>query len=340
MLSLIVYLAVTGCTTISPGGQSNPAPLITTAVPAAFAVSNPNYRSTHVTSGEPMGVISYQLVSSPTNALRYWYLPVSERVEPATNVAEIAANRTLEAVCNTLGIQPVTALDVLVRDRVAMVDLPQEFSDQVPAMTSLKALGDAMVATLTEFGDVEKVQFLVEGKIRNFLTTTSAQYDTSLPLTRPKWFNEDPVRNETKVVLYWRWKNSSWIVPLTHYVQGNADLPRQALLELLRGPQGELAQTFAPSVPHLGTEGEQGLVRSFSVRDGIAYIDFEREALDLLVPGDQEIALALDAIVLTLTEFTEITKVQFMVAGKVMAVKIGASNLGTPLRRPRWVNPS
>ncbi|MGE5653211.1 MAG: GerMN domain-containing protein, partial [Bacillota bacterium] len=105
-------------------------------------------------------------------------------------------------------------------------------------------------------------------------------------------------------------------------------------------PQGELAQSFAPSVPITASAGSRGLVRSLAIRDGIAYVDFEKDVLDLLIPGTEEISMALDAIVLTLTEFPEITKVQFMVAGKVMAVKIGALNLGTPFTRPRWVNPS
>ncbi len=340
VLCLIVAIIVTGCTTFNPESQPTPAPLDTITVPTAFAVANPDYRSSHLPTGEPIGVISYQLVSSPSNSLRYWYIPLSERAEPATNVAEIAANRTLASVCEALGIYEVSVLGVQVTNGVAMVDLPQQFSQQVPPMTSLKAVGDAMVATLTEFSDVDKVQFLVEGKVRNFLTTASAQYDTSLPLTRPKWPNEDPPRNETKIVIYWRWKDEPWLVPLTYYVQSGGDLPHQALLELLRGPQGELTQSFAPSVPPLGTDRGKGLIRSFSIREGIAYVDFEKEALDLLILGSDEIALALEAIVLTLTEFPEITKVQFMVAGKVMAVKIGAFNLGTPFARPRWVNPS
>ncbi len=336
---LALVTMITGCTTFVEG-QPSPAPLVTTAVPTAFAVANPDYRSLHIPGSEPVGVISYQLVSSPPNALRYWYIPVSQRVEPVTNIAEVAANQTLASVCQALGIYPVSVRGVEVKDRVAMVDLPLTFSQQVPAMTSLKAVGDALVATMTEFSDIDKVQFLVEGKVRNFLTTASAQYDTSLPLTRPKWPNEDPPRNETKVVLYWRWKDGPRIVPLTYYVPNGSDLPHQALLELLRGPQAEFAQIFAPSIPLMKGDGGKGLVRSFSVREGIAYVDFEKAALDTLILGGQEISQALEAIVLTLTEFPDITKVQFMVAGKVMAVKIGAFNLGTPFTRPRWINPS
>jgi spore germination protein GerM len=346
MVCFLVLLSLSSCTTLPSTNSNQPTPLATVAVPSSFEVSNHDYRSTDAIGEGPMGVISYQLLTAP-NSLRYWYVPVSEIIAPTPDVPLVAANKTLASICKALGIPGVEVTAVRVEDGTGYLDLPQEFSDQVPAMTSLKAVGDALVATLTEFTDVKQVQFLVEGKVKNFLTTGSAQYDTSLPLARPQWLNEDPTRNEPKVLLYWRWKDEPWIVPITFRLEGSGDLPRQALYALLKGPDaqdrlnGDLAQYFLPSVPRLGSSADpQSLVRSFVVRDGVAYVDFEKNVLPMILPGGEDMGMALDAMTLTLTEFPEIKKVQFMVGGKVMAVKIGSVNLGAPLNRPRWINHS
>ena len=278
--------------------------------------------------------IYYKLFS---NGTRYWYYPMTGTTTGNLPLHVQALNQTLLSICSALDLQPITTDTVHIDQNTAELNLPDSFTLGLPSLNAVRSVGDALVMTLTEFSSIEKVQFLIDGKNSNFLSRNSAQYEINLPVTRPQWPNEETLKQENKAVVYWRIPETEHLIPLTIRLQHSDDLSSQALEILLQGPQN-YAPTFWASTLITGQDSDQSFpLKSFSVHESIAYLDLNCDS-SIIDCSDQRSSVAFRAIVQTLTEFSEIEKVQFLFQGKREAVVNGTMNLGDPIQRSLILN--
>lgn len=71
-------------------------------------------------------------------------------------------------------------------------------------------------------------------------------------------------------------------------------------------------------------------VRGLTIRDGLAKVDFSEEFLRYTTAKEK---LVIDAVVLTLTEFSNVDQVQIMVGGKTVSKLPGGTAIDKPIRR-------
>jgi len=137
--------------------------------------------------------------------------------------------------------------------------------------------------------------------------------------------NNDRTAQETmQITIYQATKDAMNLVPEIHVVPKSVH-PAQTALELL---------TTGPSNPELISVVPRGTkVLSVNVKDHIAYADFNDKLIKNNPGGSAEEMLLVAAIVDTLTEFSEIQKVQILVNGKKVDTITGHMDTSEPLSR-------
>lgn len=128
----------------------------------------------------------------------------------------------------------------------------------------------------------------------------------------------------TRVTIYLRAPGEDLLVPVTRTVPHGEDPPTAALRALVAGPQpGERAEAVLPAAVK---------VRSVQTQEGTAAADFSSDIMRMNV-GSMGEALAVAAIVNTLTEFPQIRQVQILVEGRKVESLAGHVDVSRPLAR-------
>ncbi|MBP2655762.1 MAG: Sporulation and spore germination [Firmicutes bacterium] len=133
-----------------------------------------------------------------------------------------------------------------------------------------------------------------------------------------------PVGETQKIIVYRATKDAKNLVPETHVVP-KTNHPAKDAVELLLT---DSKTTDAFSVLPVGTK-----LKGLSVKDGIAYVDFNDKLTKNSGGGSADEILIVAAIVDTLTEFPDIEKVQIMVEGKKVDTLTGHLDVSEPLSR-------
>lgn len=128
----------------------------------------------------------------------------------------------------------------------------------------------------------------------------------------------------SRVTIYLRARGADVLVPVNRSVPPGADLPGAAVRALLAGPLP--GEDLDPPVP-----GNVEL-RSLRVEGGVATADFS-SAITRMNVGSMGEALAVAAIVNTLTEFADIRSVQILVEGRKVETLAGHVDVSAPLER-------
>ena len=177
-------------------------------------------------------------------------------------------------------------------------------------------------AALCGFDTVEEVSFLFDGQKRSRLT-----HGTDVSGV----FTEDLVNVESvatmadsdyadQVQLYFPSASGRMLVPVTRTVFSPADLPT-AILELAKGPKSD-------SGLECPLPGDCG-IRSVSVKNGVATIDFTKEFARIAENSDGG-HQAMQAIVFTASQFPGVKQVSVLVEGKAYQSE--------PRTATTWVN--
>lgn len=133
-----------------------------------------------------------------------------------------------------------------------------------------------------------------------------------------------PAAATMSVTVYYATKDAMYLVPETRTVP-KSDHPAQTAVEqLLSEPKNAALVRTLPE----GTK-----VKGITVKDHIAYVDFDGTLLKKGHGGSAGEILAVGSIVNTLTEFPEIYKVQIMVEGKKVETLYGHLDTSEPLSR-------
>ncbi|HWR41818.1 GerMN domain-containing protein [Sporomusa sp.] len=127
-----------------------------------------------------------------------------------------------------------------------------------------------------------------------------------------------------QLVVYHATKDAMYLVPEAYKVPVNSHPARTAIELLLAGTKNPELVSVMPS----GTK-----VKNLTVKDHIAYVDFDDKLIKKNVGGSASETLLVGAIVNTLTEFPDIHKVQILVEGKKIETISGHMDTSEPLSR-------
>jgi spore germination protein GerM len=127
-----------------------------------------------------------------------------------------------------------------------------------------------------------------------------------------------------KITIYHATKDAQYLVPETQVISVNDHPAKEAIERLIAGTK----QPDLVSVIPNGTK-----LRSISIKNHIAYVDFNDKLVKNNSGGSAGEILLVGAIVNTLTEFPEIQKVQLLVEGKKIDTITGHLDTSEPLSR-------
>ncbi|NLN84098.1 MAG: hypothetical protein GX138_07075 [Firmicutes bacterium] len=276
-------------------------------------------------------LVFYNLYASQN---RYWYYPETFLSTGEDTLVLQAVNKTLAAICQSLGLEEFSVESIQHKNKIAEIDLAGKFTELLPPLNAVRTVGEALVMTLTEFAEIERAQFFIDGQTGNFLSRNSAQFEINLPVSRPTWPNEESPRPEQKTVFYWALPKSDRLVPITLPLVLGETVEKQALKVLISGPDSYL-NGFSPSVK-LPLDFDYSQLQIYKEEERV-YINFPFEPADW---PEEDLLLSLRAIVQTLTEIENVESVQFLFLGKKHNVFYENFNLGLAIEKLPLLNPN
>lgn len=190
-----------------------------------------------------------------------------------------------------------------------IVDLSVNFNRFSGSMAEIIGVG-SVVNTMTQFKEIQQVKILVDGE----------EYigPSGQPRGFMKAFPTDPTENQPQsVTLYFGNKDATAVVPEIREISvssetSHEDFIKTVLNELIKGPSSSgLSRTIPQEVK----------VKSVSIKDNIAYVDFSEEMHTKHWHGAAGEAMTINSIVNTLTEFSYILKVKMTVEGQPLSIE-------------------
>ena len=249
-------------------------------------------------------------------------IPMQDGIAKATLSLMVASSEN-DLAAARMGLTNVipegVEIDLDISGGKARVDLSKESLNCASAEEELLMV-QGVAACLCGFDTVEEVSFLFDGQKRSKLT-----HGTDVSGV----FTEDSVNIESvatfgegaeSVQLYFPSANGRMLVPVTRTVFSPADMTT-AILELAKGPKGD-SGLEAPLPGQCG-------VKSVSIKNGVATIDFTKEFAQIAQSSDGG-RQAVDAILFTASQFPGVKQVKVTVAGKAWQTE--------PQTVTTWVN--
>lgn len=194
-------------------------------------------------------------------------------------------------------------------DGLAKVDFNEAVMNCQDALAESNMV-QGIVLTLTEFPTINRVQFMVDGKIIKNLTHGT---DISQPITAGDVNLEMGIESDVdgaRVTVFFHSTSASqfdYLVPVTRVTSSSMATLETALNEWMAGPLevGNLRLDLPVGTSLLGVQMD----------NGIAYINFSREFNELAKSPHSEM-MVLKSLVMTAKQFPEIMDVKILVEGK------------------------
>jgi germination protein M len=140
-----------------------------------------------------------------------------------------------------------------------------------------------------------------------------------------------PTEEMVEVNLYFSDSQAMYLVPEKRKIPQTPSLARQAVIELIRGPENSDLYSTIP-------EGTQ--INEMYIADDIAYIDLSEEIFKNHPGGSSGELMTVYSIVNTLTEIPPIKGVQILVGGNERESLVGHIDINMPLLRDEnWIKP-
>jgi len=258
-----------------------------------------------------------------------YLVPVTRQIPMQDGIAKATLSLMVQSSENDLaaarmGLTNVVpegvSFDIDISGGKARVDMSAEALNCASAEEELLMV-QGVAAALCGFDTVEEVSFLFDGQKRSKLTHGT---DVSGVFTS-EMINVESVATMAsayadQVQLYFPSASGRMLVPVTRTVFSPADLPT-AILELAKGPRSD-------SGLECPLPGDCG-VKSVSVKNGVATIDFSREFAQVAQHSDGG-HQAMQAIVFTASQFPGVKQVKVTVEGKAWQTE--------PQAATTWVN--
>lgn len=216
-----------------------------------------------------------------------------------------------------------TVLGISINDGRCIVDFSRELLNTADPVQE-KMMLESLVWTLTEFDTIDEVVIWVEGR-----PVTKLTHGTPVPevLNRESGVNAEDATAGTTVLVWLRLDSMAGgrlLVPVTRSA-AKGNLAAAALDELIKGPRSGTALSHA--VPATTQ------VQQLEVLGDTVTVDFSAD-----LSHADDLALAVSAVVLTLTDLENIDKVIITIDGEGVRLPNG-EELSQPVMRPSGTNP-
>jgi germination protein M len=140
-----------------------------------------------------------------------------------------------------------------------------------------------------------------------------------------------PTEEMVEVNLYFSDSQAMYLVPEKRKISQTPSLARQAVVELIKGPENS---ELYPTIPQ-GTQ-----VNEVYIADDIVYVDLSEEIFKNHPGGSSGELMTVYSIVNTLTEILPITGVQILVGGNEKESLVGHIDISMPLLGDKdWIKP-
>jgi len=181
-----------------------------------------------------------------------------------------------------------------------------------------------IVKTYSSFEFVKNIKFLVNGKaMLDEYGKQLGPIDTDNIVTM---LGEEKPKNMRECKIYFANKDNSKLVAQRLLIdnQSSALLAKELIKELIRGPRvSGLIRTVPKSTK----------LKELEIKDGICYIDFNKNFKIKYDSGTLKETFTIYSIVNTLTEFPEIERVQFLIDGEKIEEYQGKYEFNMPFTR-------
>lgn len=216
----------------------------------------------------------------------------------------------------------VNILGAILEGKTITVNLSSEFnnlkaSDAVFCKTSL-------IYTLTNLEFIEKVKILVDGKdLLNpngeVVGPESMEDIVMNPTVAPEKFEKEIIK------LYFSNKDYSELVSEEREIEYNPTQKAKYIVEqLISGPKNSDLVATIPS---------ETKIRDIKLKEGICYLDLSKDFIDKHSGGSVAELMTIQSIVNSLTEISEIKKVQFLIEGEKQQEFAGHLEFSKPFER-------
>ncbi|WP_193571442.1 GerMN domain-containing protein [Paenibacillus psychroresistens] len=228
----------------------------------------------------------------------------------------------------------VKGINIVPDQKLAIVDFSEAFASY-NAKDERKIL-EAVVWTLTGFPTIDQVQFRLEGKTMSEMPVDSTPL--AEPLSRAMGINLEVapgvnVGQATPVTLYFHNETTEqfeYFVPVTRMINRTDQRNAAVMEQLVEGPLDTNGLTATLTAVTKVSTIQQ------SADNQLVTVDLANNSTD----SDEAISPeALEAIVLSLTESSGASMVQFTVNGEKKALSQESQNYSQPVGRPAHVNP-
>ena len=247
-----------------------------------------------------------------------YLVPVTRQVEKQDGIAKATLALMVQSSQNDMdaarmGLRTIipegTSFDIDISGGKARVDMSKEALNCASMEDELLMI-QGTAAALCCFDTVQEVEFLFDGQKRSKLThgtDVSGTFDAEcVNVEAVTTMATGSSEYASQVQLYFPSQTGRMLVPVTRTVFSTADLTT-ALLELAKGPRSD-SGLERPLPEDCG-------IRSVTVKDGVATIDFSKSFLDITNNSDGG-KQAVRAVLFTASQFPGVQKVHFTVEGQ------------------------
>jgi len=256
-------------------------------------------------------------------------LPVTVRREaPVGELVEEALEALLEWNYPEWAVSPLSPTteirSVRVEGQTAIVDFgAQTLSGFVGGTLGETLLLKSLVLTLTGVPGIEKLQILLEGQpgeaVFGHIATAKPLYPSSVVNLEP-----ESTIDENMVTLWFIDRHGMFSVPVSRSLPEGADW-KSALQEFIKGP--------AHGSPLLSPLPPGTTLLNASLAEGTGTVDLSAEFVQNYGGGTALERLVIQSLVLTLTEFEQIERVQLLVEGEKGEAFLGHVTTAQPFTR-------
>lgn len=192
---------------------------------------------------------------------------------------------------------------------IAKLDLNKAVLDCENA-TEESNMIQGIVMTLSEFSTIEKVQFLIDGKIIDSMPHGTVVKEPIGPSDVNLEMAQNTSTQGAKVTVFFQSTSSSlydYLIPVTRVTSSENASLETAITELLKGPMDidNMTIDIPPETKLLGIQMDKG----------VTYINFSKEFKDLANSEESE-DMVLRAVKMVAMQYAEVEEVEVLIEGK------------------------
>ncbi|MBS4535351.1 GerMN domain-containing protein [Clostridium sp. D2Q-14] len=247
-------------------------------------------------------------------------VPIKRSISWETGIAQKTLNYMVKSSDNekemsSIGLEPllpegseVLGMSIDEESGLCKVNFSKEILNTEDKVEEV-VLVNGLVYTLTEFPTISKVQFMIDGEVKETMTYGT---DINDPIERRDINLVDSNEGDSKIVVYYKGTTDGeyeYYVPVTETVASQSPDMKIALEELFNG---------APESSGLYTDIPAGVeLQGVELNDGIVTIDLSESSKEKISSQSTFDSMTKN-IALTLEQFNEIEKLEILINGETL----------------------